>query len=77
MPDPQDNGYDLLRAKVVTTETLATPTLLIQGGADACDPPGETAEDHRFFIGGYDRVVLDGIGHFPAREAAQEMSRLV
>jgi pimeloyl-ACP methyl ester carboxylesterase len=77
MPDPGDPGYEPARARIAATERLAVPTLLIQGGADSCDPPGETAEDHRFFTGGHDRVVLDGVGHFPAREAASRVSQLI
>jgi pimeloyl-ACP methyl ester carboxylesterase len=42
---------------------------MIQGAEDRCDPPGESAEDQRYFTDGYRRVVLDGVGHFPAREA--------
>lgn len=77
MPDPVDPDYEPMRARVAATETLATPTLLIQGGADLCDPPGETEGYHRFFTGRYDRVVLDGVGHFPAREAPSRVAELI
>jgi pimeloyl-ACP methyl ester carboxylesterase len=64
-----DGRYQRQRDVVAATERLSTPTLMVQGAEDRCDPPGESAEDQRYFMGGYRRVVLDGVGHFPAREA--------
>lgn len=43
---------------------------MIQGGDDRCDPPAESEGQERWFTGGYERLVLDNVGHFPAREAA-------
>jgi pimeloyl-ACP methyl ester carboxylesterase len=43
---------------------------MIQGGSDFCDGPKESEGLERFFTGDYSRQVLDGIGHFPHREAA-------
>lgn len=53
---------------VDATEILGVPTLMIQGDADECDPPEASKGQDRFFASGYERVVLDGVGHFPARE---------
>lgn len=50
---------------------------MIQGGADACDPPSESEGQERYFAGGYQRVVLDGVGHFPAREASNAVADAV
>jgi pimeloyl-ACP methyl ester carboxylesterase len=47
---------------------------MIQGGADMCDPPSESENQHRSFTGAYRRVLLDGAGHFPAREAQNEVA---
>jgi pimeloyl-ACP methyl ester carboxylesterase len=48
---------------------LSVPTLVIHGGADYCNHPDGSAGKERFFSGRYERVVLEGIGHFPQREA--------
>jgi pimeloyl-ACP methyl ester carboxylesterase len=66
--EPLDPRYSHLRSEVDATETLRVPTLMLQGGADCCDPPAESEGQERFFPNGYTRVVLDGVGHFPARE---------
>ena len=47
---------------------------MIQGTADMCDPPSESERQERYFTGGYRRVLLEGVGHFPAREAPNEVA---
>ena len=48
---------------------LTVPTLILHGSADTCNHPDTSAGKERFFRGAYRRVVLDGVGHFPQREA--------
>lgn len=64
-----DARYAVVEQVVARTAKLRVPTLMIQGDADACDPPSESAEDGQWFEALYERLVLPGIGHFPAREA--------
>lgn len=64
-----DPAYAALRARLETIEGIAAPTLMVQGGADQCDDPGLSAGQAPYFTGGYRRLVLDGVGHFPPREA--------
>ena len=74
--EPVDPRYAGLRARVAAVEHLTVPTLMVQGGADACDPPSES-EGLEGFFDDYRRVVLDGVGHFPQREAAGPVADLV
>lgn len=69
-PTPLDDRYAEQRATIASIRHLRVPTLMIQGADDRCDPPGESEglDDH--FERGYERVVVPGVGHFPAREAA-------
>jgi len=64
-----DARYDALQRKLCDIELLSTPTLMIQGASDSCDAPKESEGLDKFFIGGYQRLLLDGVGHFPHREA--------
>jgi pimeloyl-ACP methyl ester carboxylesterase len=73
----KDPRYAALDAKAMTAQTIAVPTLMIQGGADGVTIAGTTAGKDRYFAGGYSRHVIDGVGHFPTREAADEVSRLL
>jgi pimeloyl-ACP methyl ester carboxylesterase len=52
------------------------PTLMIQGGDDQCDPP-QHSEGLDSFFDSYRREVIDAVGHFPHREACDEVARLV
>lgn len=54
---------------------LATPTLVIHGGADAVNPVASSADKEQWFSDRYRRVVLEGIGHFPQREAAGRVAQ--
>ena len=47
------------------------------GGADPCNDPSTSEGKERFFKGNYRRVVLDGIGHFPQREAPMEVANVL
>jgi pimeloyl-ACP methyl ester carboxylesterase len=73
--EPTDTRYETLRAKLRSVETLSTPTLMIQGSADRCDPPAESENQGQYFTDSYRRIVLDRVGHFPAREAPAEVAR--
>jgi pimeloyl-ACP methyl ester carboxylesterase len=64
-----DPRYDLLRRRLGEVEYLSTPTLMIQGLSDYCDDARESAGLEAFFTGGYRRMLLENVGHFPHREA--------
>ena len=64
-----DSRYDALQRRLGAIESVPAPTLMIQGLADSCDPPSESEDQHAFFTGGYRRLLLEAVGHFPHREA--------
>ena len=66
-----DSRYEDAQRRLESVETLSTPTLMIQGAADSCDAPSESEGQEHYFAGGYRRVVLDGVGHFPHRESPE------
>jgi pimeloyl-ACP methyl ester carboxylesterase len=72
-----DSRYDALQNRLGEVEHLATPTLMIQGLSDYCDPPNESEGLEPFFSGGYRRVVLENVGHFPHREAPELVAEAV
>jgi pimeloyl-ACP methyl ester carboxylesterase len=72
--EARDARYEPLARRLAEAHTITTPTLMIQGGDDRCAEPSGSAGQERFFDGGYRRVVLDGVGHFPHREAPEEVS---
>lgn len=66
-----DPRYQGLQRRLFGVGTLATPTLMIQGGVDTCDEPEASEGQERNFTGIYRRQLLDGVGHFPTREAPE------
>lgn len=74
---PTDPGYAAIEARLAGDPTIAVPTLVIHGGGDPCNDPATSEGKERFFAGAYERVVLDGVGHFPQREAADAVARAI
>ena len=74
--EPADERYLALKSRLAAIETIGAPTLLIQGDADRCNPPSESADQARHFTSSYNRVLLEGVGHFPAREAPGEVATI-
>ena len=61
--------------RLAEIEYIGVPTLMIQGGDDRCDEPAGSANQGRWFTGCYRRIVLDGVGHFPHREAPDAVAQ--
>jgi pimeloyl-ACP methyl ester carboxylesterase len=76
-PEASDSRYDPLESRLVETETISTPTLMIQGGMDHCDEPSSSEGLDAYFTGGYRRMVLRDVGHFPPREAPNAVADAV
>jgi pimeloyl-ACP methyl ester carboxylesterase len=74
--EPTDPNYQPLRSRLASVETIGTPTLMIQGDVDRCNPPSESADQARHFTGPYKRELLKDVGHFPAREAPEQVAQI-
>jgi len=72
---PVDPALDGIEKRLADRPQIAVPTLLIHGGADPVNEPATSEGKERLFTGPYRRVVLDGVGHFPQRQAADQVGR--
>lgn len=71
MPDPQGAW---LVAKVEATKTLSLPVLIVQGQVDRVSPPDGLHGVADKFTGSFEIVTLARVGHFPQREAPDELA---
>lgn len=60
-------------ARLIPAPLIAAPTLVLHGAADTCNHPDTSAGKEKFFSGRYERRLLDGVGHFPQKEAPQRV----
>ena len=72
-----DSRYDLLDAQLAEVATLSVPALLVMGAGDRCTLPASTDGQEKHFTGKFRRVMLEGVGHFPAREAPEAVAEAV
>ncbi|WP_063569139.1 alpha/beta fold hydrolase [Achromobacter ruhlandii] len=75
--EPGDPAYAQDGARLTPAPRLAVPTLVLHGGADTCNQPASSEGKSHYFSGGYERRVLDGVGHFPQREAPQAVAAAI
>ena len=72
-----DPAYAEDEARLHPTPVLNVPTLVLHGGADTCNHDDSSEGREAFFLGAYERQVLDGVGHFPARERPQRVAEAI
>jgi len=73
-PDP---NHARLTAAADEAHSITVPTLLLHGAADRCVLPQSSRGTERYFTARYRRELLDGIGHFPTREAPETVAGLL
>ncbi|MCL2894360.1 alpha/beta fold hydrolase [Brenneria tiliae] len=72
-----DRAYDQDEVLLNPAPVLSVPTLVLHGGADTCNHPDSSHGREHFFQGRYQRQVLEDVGHFPQREAPQQVGRAI
>ncbi|WP_206956948.1 alpha/beta fold hydrolase [Trinickia acidisoli] len=72
-----DPAYADDEPRLTPAPVLAVPTLVLHGAADSCNHPDSSLGRERFFQGRYERQVLDGVGHFPQREAPRQVAEAI
>jgi pimeloyl-ACP methyl ester carboxylesterase len=71
---PGDPRYDALERRLNPPPTIGAPTLLLHGAADPVNSPATSENKERFFCGRYERRLLPQVGHFPQREAPDQVA---
>ncbi|MBO0874255.1 MAG: alpha/beta hydrolase [Pseudonocardia sp.] len=72
-----DPAYDEIERRLAEPAPLLRPTLVVHGADDADNLPETTAGKEGLFHAGYRRLLLDGVGHFPPREAPAAVAEAI
>jgi pimeloyl-ACP methyl ester carboxylesterase len=64
-----------IEAKIKATTRLKTPTIFFHGAQDGVTPLRMTETMSEKFAGPFERIVLEGVGHFPTREAPELVAK--
>lgn len=70
-----DPSYAADRAAIAAAASIAVPTMIMHGAADTCCLPELSEDCAAYFPAGFAREMLDGVGHFPQREAPADTAR--
>jgi pimeloyl-ACP methyl ester carboxylesterase len=70
-----DERYGNLEQRLALSPQISVPTLVLHGGADACNEPATSAGKETFFNGRYERKLLPNLGHFPQRESPEAVAQ--
>ncbi len=63
-----DPRYNEIERRLSALPTINVPTLVLHGGADACNDPVTSADKEKYFTNRYRRQIFPDLGHFPQRE---------
>ena len=74
---PGDPRYARIEVQLATLPKIGVPTIVIHGADDEVNPVKGSEGHQRFFIGPYERRVLERVGHNPPQEAPEEFARAV
>jgi len=69
-----DPRYSELELRLSTVPLITVPTLMLHGGADACNDPLTSTDKEKYFTNRYKRQVLPNVGHFPQREDSETVA---
>jgi pimeloyl-ACP methyl ester carboxylesterase len=72
-----DPAYDDIERRLAEPVPVLRPTLMIHGSEDADNLPYTSAGQEVHFPAGYRRVLLEGVGHFPPREAPELVAEAI
>ncbi|OPA90200.1 alpha/beta hydrolase [Pseudomonas fluorescens] len=69
-----DPAYRNIESRLAAQPKIAVPSLVLEGGVDAVDPPVEHDPFAAYFTGPYRREVLENVGHNVPQEAPEKFA---
>ena len=72
-----DPAYETIERRLLEPAPVLRPALVIHGAEDADNLPETTQGQDGLFTAGYERLLLPGVGHFPPREAPDQVAAAI
>ncbi len=72
-----DSRYAALQARYESTTFVHVPTLLLHGVEDHCELKATADGADHWFKSSYRRQLIEGVGHFPQREAPESVAAAI
>src|SRR6266536_2379774 len=74
---PGDPAYEELEAKLARNPPIQVPTIVLHGSDDGATLVTASEDKDQFFTAGYERRVLEGVGHFVPRGAPSPAAKSI
>ena len=72
-----DLAYEDTERQLENKPVISVPTIVVDAGADGVVPLDRKNDDSQFFTGGYERRILDTIGHNLPQEAPNDFAAAI
>lgn len=72
-----DAKFDKIEQLLQKQPTINVPAIILDAEADGVEPFAGTGKDANYFAGGYERRVLNGIGHNVPQEAPEKFAKAI
>lgn len=72
-----DPKYEAMEQSLQKQPTIKVPSIILDAEEDGVEPFSGTGKDSNFFVGGYERRVVKGVGHNLPQEAPVEFANAV
>jgi pimeloyl-ACP methyl ester carboxylesterase len=69
--------HEAVERRLAESPAIGVPTIMLQGTEDRDNLPITSADKERYFSSGYERRLLEGVGHFVPREAPQAFAEAI
>jgi pimeloyl-ACP methyl ester carboxylesterase len=72
-----DPKFETIEQELQKQPTIKVPAIILDAEADGVEPFSGTGKDARYFEGGYERIMVKGIGHNLPQEAPAEFAQSI
>ena len=72
-----DPKFETIEQSLQKQPTIKVPAIVLDAEADGIEPFSRTGKDANYFEGGYERRVIEGVGHNLPQESPAEFAKAI